>query len=99
MIDSAKSRVARVINTEMTMLYWSIGKRVKDEILQDGRAEYGEQVVKNLASKLSIEYGKGFSKVSLVRMIQFYDYFSDVQISSTLSHQLSWSHDVTRQIG
>jgi predicted nuclease of restriction endonuclease-like (RecB) superfamily len=92
LIEDAKSRVARVINSEMTMLYWNIGKRIKDEILNNERAEYGEQVVKSLALKLSAEYGRGFSRVSLIRMIQFYDYFSNVEISSTLSNQLTWSH-------
>ncbi len=40
LIENAKSRVALVVNSEMTMLYWNIGKRIKDEILQDEKAEY-----------------------------------------------------------
>ena len=87
-----KSRIASVVNSEMTMLYWKIGKRIKDEILKDERAEYGEQIVKSLAVTLSAEYGKGFSNVSLMRMTQLYDYFLEIQIVSTLSKQLTWSH-------
>ncbi len=92
LIEDAKGRVARVINSEMTMLYWNIGKRIKDEILQDGRAEYGEQVVKSLAVQLSAEYGKGFTHKSILRMIQCHDIFPDEQIVATVSRQLTWSH-------
>ncbi|WP_341755519.1 YhcG family protein [Candidatus Tisiphia endosymbiont of Ptychoptera albimana] len=92
LITQAKNRIARVANSEMTMVYWHVGKRIKEEILKDQRAEYGKQVVQFLAQHLSLEYGKSFSRISLVRMIQFYDHFSNIEISSTLSNQLSWSH-------
>ena len=92
LIESSKNRIARSINNEMTMLYWSIGKRVKDEILRDERAEYGEQIVKTLALKLSVEYGKGFTYTAITRMITFFEFFGEQQIVATLSQQLSWSH-------
>ena len=92
LIENAKSRVARVVNSEMTMLYWNIGKRIKDEILQDERAEYGEQVVKSLSTSLAAEYGKGFTYTAITRMIKFHDFFPEMQIVATVSQQLSWSH-------
>jgi hypothetical protein len=48
--------------------------------------------LKQLASRLTIEYGQGFSHSSLTRMVKFYDYLPDQQIVATLSQQLSWSH-------
>ncbi len=92
LIDQSKHRIARVINAEMTLLYWHIGKRISEEVLKEQRAEYGQQVVGSLALHLSAEYGKGFSRISLVRMIQFYECFSNIEISSALSNQLNWSH-------
>ena len=65
---------------------------MKIEILKDKRATYGDEVVKKVSKKLSLEYGRGYSKASLLRMIQVYNYFDNKQIVVTLSRQLSWSH-------
>lgn len=91
-INQSKNRIALKVNSEMTMLYWNIGKRIKQEILKDKRAKYGQEVVKSLAKELSSEYGKGFTYTSLIRMVQFYESFLSEQIVATVSQQLSWSH-------
>jgi len=41
LIESARNRTAQAFITELTMLYWRIGKRIRNEILKDERAEYG----------------------------------------------------------
>lgn len=92
LIDQTKIIVARTVNSEMTKLYWYIGKRIKEEILKDERAEYGQQVIKLLAEHLSVEYGKGFTSSALTRMIKFYESFTDLNIVATVSQQLTWSH-------
>lgn len=92
MIDGTKVSVARNINAEITMLYWSIGKRISVEVLRRERAEYGKQIVSKLAANLSTEYGKGFTYTSLTRMLKFYDSFVSHDIVATLSQQLNWSH-------
>jgi hypothetical protein len=43
------------------MLYWRIGQRVRREILQEGRATYGDAIVVTLSRQLREEYGQGFS--------------------------------------
>ena len=92
LIEVAKTRVAVAVNSQMTMLYWNIGKRIREEVIKSERAEYGRELIKHLARDLSAEYGSGFSKSSLLKMIQFYDQFQDDQIIATLSRQLTWSH-------
>jgi predicted nuclease of restriction endonuclease-like (RecB) superfamily len=91
-IDSSRENVARTINSEITLLYWKIGERINTEILQEKRAEYGQFIIKEIAQKLTLEYGNSFSEKNLRRMIQFSAIFSDFTIVSTLSRQLSWSH-------
>lgn len=76
----------------LTVLYWSIGKRVGQEILKGERAEYGETIVSTLSRQLAQDYGSGFSAKNLRHMIKFAEAFPDEQIVSTLSRQLSWSH-------
>lgn len=92
LIEQSKKQISRYVNTGMVSLYWQIGKRLKEEVLNNQRATYGQEVVASVAYNLSQEYGKGFTRVSLIRMIQFYEAFPDPQISSTVSNQLTWSH-------
>ena len=76
------------------MLYWTIGKYLTCNVLDNTKAEYGQKVVEVLAQKLMLNYGKGFEKTALFRMIKFYREFPDDQIVATLSQQLTWSHFV-----
>jgi predicted nuclease of restriction endonuclease-like (RecB) superfamily len=94
LIDSAKSRIARSVNQEMTLLYWHIGKRIQEEILHNERADYGEKIIYSLASQLQEEYGKGFSKTNLFEMVRLFDIFPHFEIFQTLSGKLCWSHFV-----
>ena len=94
MIEEARRAVAVTVNAALTMLYWQIGKRIKDEILQGNRAEYGQEIVATLSAQLTRDYGKGFTRFNLARMLQFAEYFPDQKIVATLSQQLSWSHFV-----
>ncbi|MBM3775538.1 MAG: DUF1016 domain-containing protein, partial [Acidobacteria bacterium] len=77
---------------ELTLLYWRIGERVHREILGSQRASYGDEIVGSLGRQLSAEYGRGFSAKSLHHMVRFAQVFPDMQIVSTLSRQLTWSH-------
>ncbi len=92
LIDQAREKVAKQVNTELVILNWSIGERICREILQSKRAEYGKQVLTALASKLTEEYGRGFDRSSLSRMVRFAELFPERQIVATLSHKLGWSH-------
>ena len=92
LIEDAKQHVALNFNSTTVLLYWSIGKRINETILNDSRAEYGEKVIANLAQQLTIKFGRGYAKESLLRMVRFAKMYGDYQIVSTLSTQLSWSH-------
>lgn len=92
LIDSAKARIAVKVNQEMTVLYWSIGRRIQEDILKSERAEYGEQIVATLSRQLIGEYGKGFDRSNILRMIQFYKCFHNFNFLQTLSTKLTWSH-------
>ena len=94
-IDSARSHVAATANYELTAMYWNIGNRINRDVLNYERAEYGKQIVAQIARQLQEEYGtKGFDEKSIRRMMQFAQTFPDFQIVATLSRKLSWSHFV-----
>lgn len=91
-IEEARLAVAVTVNAGLTMLYWRIGKRINEEILKGDRAAYGEQIVHALSVQLQIDYGQGFGKRNLFRMIRFAEAFPDPKIVSALLTQLSWTH-------
>ncbi len=89
-IENGRNKAKQSINHIMTEAYWDIGRLiVEEEQKGNGKAKYGEGLIKELSERLSEEYGKGFSKRNLHHMVKFYQTFPIVQ---TLSAQLSWSH-------
>ncbi len=92
LIESARQQTAPAVNAGLVMLYWSIGDRIRRDILRQKRAEYGEEIVSTLSAQLTIEYGRGFSRANLFSMIRFTEVFPDLKIVQTLSGQLGWSH-------
>ena len=94
LINQAKSHIAYVSNSQMTMLYWQIGKRINQDVLQFNKAEYGKEIVRKLSQELTYEYGRGFTYSNLTRMINFSDVFSEDKIVATVSQLLTWSHIV-----
>ena len=94
-IEQARGHVAATANYELTMMYWHIGERINREVLDNKRAEYGRQIVSQVATQLQEEYGKkGFETRSIRRMMQFAQEFPDEQIVSQAATQLTWSHFV-----
>ncbi len=92
LIEQGKQQVAVAINSTITTLYWQIGNRIKTDILQNKRAEYGQEIVKQLSVELTKQYGKGWSEKHLRHCLRFAEVFTDIQIVSALRRQLSWTH-------
>lgn len=94
LIDGAKRRFVHQANTTLIMLYWSIGHRINEEILNADRAEYGQQVIIHLSNHLVALHGRGYGARNLRRMVQFARYYPDQKIVSSLMTKLGWTHFV-----
>ena len=92
LIDTARTNVALAVNSELTLLYWNIGKQINEDILKNSRADYGKTIVLELSKELTTQFGAGFSKRNLHNFIKFSEMYTDCKIVQTLSAQLSWSH-------
>lgn len=92
LIEDSRNHVARVFNAAMLVTYWSVGDRIRREVVGQERAEYGKRLISRLAEELTIAYGSGFSRSNLFNMLRFAETFPDFQIVQTLSGQLGWSH-------
>ncbi|MCC5917257.1 MAG: hypothetical protein JJU02_08000 [Cryomorphaceae bacterium] len=93
LVEEARSFVANTSNKTITLLYWRIGERINKDLLDNKRAEYGKQIVSQLATQLQTQFGqRGFQQRNIRRMMQFAELFPDLKIVSELATQLSWSH-------
>ncbi len=89
-IESARAKSYRAVNTFLLESYWHIGKLiVEDEQKGETKAGYGKAVLKNLAVQLTQEFGKGFDDRNLRNMRMFYLAFP---IYDAMRQQLSWTH-------
>lgn len=75
-LRTARTKVYRAINFTMVEAYWNVGRLIVEEE-QEGkkRADYGQALLKNLADKLSKEFGDGFTERNLRNFRQFYLWF------------------------
>jgi hypothetical protein len=94
LIVETRQDVARSVNSALVILYWRVGQRIEKDILKEERADYGEKIVSTLSAQLMAEFGDGFSRRNLFRMLRFAGVFPEEKIVSALSRQLGWSHFV-----
>lgn len=88
MILQAREGVARAVDSGLTVLYWNVGHRIRQDILKEKRAVYGGQIVAALGRQLEMEFGRGFGEKNLHRIVQFAEVFPDPEIVSALRTQL-----------
>jgi predicted nuclease of restriction endonuclease-like (RecB) superfamily len=73
LLKAARSAAARNVNSIMTAVYWDIGRRiVETEQAGAARANYGDELIKQLATDLSAQFGRGFGVVNLSHMRRFF---------------------------
>lgn len=77
-IEQGQAAAYRAVDVTLIKRNWLLGLRIQHEVLKDRRAEYGEQVVKNLSQKLTVKYGKGYRLANLYHFIAFYNYHPDI---------------------
>ena len=71
--------------------YFDVGKLIIEAQGGEGRAKYGDELIKEYSKKLSKDLGRGYSPMNLKYMRKFY---LQIQERQTLSVQLTWSHYV-----
>ncbi len=92
LINSAKQQAAIAVNSELTLMYWQVGQRIRQEVLQGSRADYGKQIIANLSKTLTEQFGKGWGRTQLNYCVRFAEIFTDIKIVHAVREQLSWTH-------
>ena len=104
-IERAKQQILRSIDVEMVKAYWLAGRDiVQAEQAGEGRAEYGQYIIRTLSERLTTRYKRGFSETNLKDMRKFFlenqldSHYSirrtlcDESGSPQFSPELGWSH-------
>jgi predicted nuclease of restriction endonuclease-like (RecB) superfamily len=87
LIDEARRASARTVNALMTATYWLIGQHIVEfEQAGKSKAQYGAEVIDQLASDLTSRFGRGFTRSNLFNMRAFY--VANPRIVQTASGQL-----------
>jgi predicted nuclease of restriction endonuclease-like (RecB) superfamily len=90
LLQAARRVTASSINSLMTATYWEIGRRiVQHEQRGEARADYGQQLVEQLANDLSRRFGRGFGRANLWQMRAFYRGWPKPKILQTASGESS----------
>ena len=82
-IEQAQQAVYHTVNVTLIMRNWLLGMRIHKEVLKEKRAEYGEQVLIELAKQLTQKYGRGFNKSNLYLFVTFYLNYPNIFQSQT----------------
>ena len=93
-IESARKTAYRAVDTALIQRNWLLGKRIAQEhVNDDGRIEYGKQIIQTLADRLTETYGKGFDFSNLYKYLRFYNAFPILDtVCPKSGNLLSWSH-------
>lgn len=89
-IRAAQYRAAVHVNTELTMLYYSIGT-----VINEHKA-WGNKFIENLAADIRREFpgSKGYSVRNLKYMAKFAQTYSDQEFVQQVVAQIPWGHNL-----
>ena len=90
-IENAKSRALKAVNTELINMYFEVGKYLSD--LCD-KSTFGDKVIDEVAEYITQNNPsiKGFNRRNLYRMKKFYELYKDDEFVSALLTQISWTN-------
>jgi len=52
-IEQGKNQLVKQVNSSITLVYWQVGKKINEHILNNQRAEYAKENVSTVSTQLS----------------------------------------------
>lgn len=90
-IDSARSRALKAVNTELIQMYWDVGQYLSGLC---ANSNFGDKVIDEVAAYIARTSPgmKGFNRRGLYRMKQFYETYQGDEFVTPLVTQISWTN-------
>ncbi|MFA5839025.1 MAG: PDDEXK nuclease domain-containing protein [Candidatus Margulisiibacteriota bacterium] len=90
LLQLGRQKAFQQVNNILVQTYWEIGRQiVVFEQDSNRKAEYGSELLDQIAADLKERYGKGFSRSNVFNFRRFYLAYPKIQ---TVSGFFSWSH-------
>ena len=92
-IHTAQQRAVLVVNSELVLLYWQVGRDILDRQKNQG---WGAKVIDRLAKDLTDAFPdmKGFSRRNLLYMRSFAEEWPDLEFVQQAVAQLPWGQNL-----
>jgi predicted nuclease of restriction endonuclease-like (RecB) superfamily len=88
LLQAARNNIVRAVNHTMVLTYFEIGRIIKEEEQKgENRAAYGKKLLKGLSTKLTTDFGRGYSVDNLENMRKFYLTYSKSETVSRISSE------------
>lgn len=88
LLQAARNNIVRAVNQTMVLTYFEIGRIIiEEEQKGKNRAEYGKKLLKGLSTKLTKDFGRGYSVDNLENMRRFYLTYSKSETVSRISSE------------
>ena len=90
-IETAKMRALKAVNTELITMYYEVGKYLSELC---SKVKFGDKVINDVEVYISKNNPtiKGFNRRGLYRMKQFYELYKDDELVTPLVTQISWTN-------
>ena len=90
-IEAAKTRAMKAVNTELITMYYEVGKYLSELC---SNSNFGDKVINDVEAFINKKNPtiKGFNRRGLYRMKQFYELYKDDELVTPLVTQISWSN-------
>lgn len=90
-IKAAQYKAVLAVNSEMLLLYWSIGCTINE------KAVWGNKFIENLAKEIKLEFPTttGYSVRNLKYMAKFASLFPDFEFVQAALAQITWYHHIS----
>ena len=97
-IETAKMRALKAVNTELITMYYEVGKYLSELC---SNSKFGDKVINDVEMYISKNNPtiKGFNRRGLYRMKQFYELYKDDELVTPLVTQISWTNHLTIMSG
>jgi len=79
-IKKSQIKAAVSVNSQLIMLYWNLGRQIVEKQEQ---SKWGSKIIEQLSKDLKTEFPDvaGFSRTNLFRIIKFYKFYSQLELS------------------
>lgn len=91
-IDDIRGRNEPHVNTGGYLTNWFVGKRIKEDIIDNQRAYYDKQVLKNVSKQLVNKYHTDWGNEKLKHCLRSAYLFIEDEILYAMRTKLNWTH-------